>query len=466
MSRRLLRSILAVVLLSTWMIGGIAFSLPAHGTAESGDFSAASRVLSQSGIVGKYELFEPPSSPALQCNYPTGFFQASMAFQRVKVYPADGLDTQHADITYSLKRRLPDGSLQTVHDWKVISWTATTQTPLDTGSIGQVESFDPGSTFVQSIKIDWYFGLTVSGHVELLVTKYQTTIFGSQNQVLPVTDACYPVLPTSITCNRTTAIVGQGLGCSIERFPEDPTYSVGVYLDGKRIDSIATNLYGHGEWAKHVPAMPMGKHTVKFYRYGRSASWTFTVKPRVTVIPRYNLLRGQTVNVSLRGYAAHETVNVRWIKNGSFVHLAYVTTSSTGSANIDVKVPTWVPDGSTSVRGDGAYGHAQTNEVKVSGGTPLSSASVKVSTTATATPAASPHPAPPEPTTTVVSTEQPATREAMATATVQPTDTATPADTETPTVQPTETPTIEPTAIPSETPFTDPTAVPTGAQAA
>jgi hypothetical protein len=192
-----------------------------------------------------------------------------------------------------------------------------------------------------------------------------------------------------------------------------------------------------------VPVAPMGNHTVKFYRFGRSAAATFTVKPRIKLIPSTGN-RGQTVNVSLRGYAKYESVSIRWKKGSSWAQVGQVKTSSTGSANINVTVPKWVPDGSTSVRGDGTSGHAQTNAVTVIGG-PFSASAVEP--TATAIPTNSPTPtsmATPQPTSTATPT---LTQTATPTAT--PTETAT----EEPTLEattPTETPTIEPTVAPVE----------------
>jgi hypothetical protein len=164
------------------------------------------------------------------------------------------------------------------------------------------------------------------------------------------------------------------------------------------------------------------------------------------------------VNVSLRGYAAHETVNIRWKKGSTWFHIAYVTTSSTGSANIDVRVPTFVPDGPTSVRGDGRYGRAQTNAVTVSGGTyrpseatktPTPSPTASPTATATIEPTQTPEASPSVDPTSPVSTPE-----------ASPTETSTEIPTvDTPTTEPTEsaTPAIEATATsePTSTPIDD-----------
>jgi hypothetical protein len=457
------RFVFVAVLLSTWLLSGFAFSGPVHGAAKSSDFSAAEALISKSGNIGTWLFPEPPGSPPLKCAYSEDT-QSYLVVQSLlpTVFSAvPGPSTQHVEITVAFFRRLPNGSLMLLKSKLGKAGDATLVAPLvpDSPTFGY---FDKGSTVVVHVNIDWFVNGAVSGHVELAYTQYQTTIQvpGSSDQVLPVTDACYPAIPASVSLASAHGIVGSTVAFQALRFPQDP--AVSIYFDGGKIGSFATDIFGNGAGNFIVPAAPMGPHTVKLYRYGRSAKATFTVKPRIKVSPSSNVPRGSTVNVSLRGYAAHETVNIRWIKNGSFVHIAYVTTSSTGSANINVTVPKWVPDGFTKVRGDGAYGHAQTNSVTVSGG-PFSSSAVKATPTATpsetATPEATsttvPETARPEPTTTVEPTEQPATPEATLTdtATLQPTETTTPTVEPTEDASgPTETPTVEPTVVPSETP--------------
>src|SRR5262245_34328941 len=160
------RSLFVVVLLSTWIFGGFAVTRPMHGAAKSTDFSAASQVLSQTGIVGKWSINE---SDPVQCTYPSSTSSVgTMNIGKVQVFPAAGLSAQYAEVTVLLKRRLPDGSLQTAHSWKGISGTPTTQAPLDTSNLsGSILILDLGSTYVETISIDWFFGPTVSGHVEL-----------------------------------------------------------------------------------------------------------------------------------------------------------------------------------------------------------------------------------------------------------------------------------------------------------
>jgi len=71
------------------------------------------------------------------------------------------------------------------------------------------------------------------------------------------------------------------------------------------------------------------------------------------------------VTVSLRGYGKTETVRIRWLVAGSWVTVATVTTSNTGSATVSVTVPATADAGPNAVRGDGTVFRQQTNAVIV-----------------------------------------------------------------------------------------------------
>jgi hypothetical protein len=220
-------------------------------------------------------------------------------------------------------------------------------------------------------------------------------------------------------------------------FPKNSLVS--VRWDGTQINSVFTSASGDVSNSLTIPAAPMGSHQIRWVSGKFTATSSFTVVPRIKLIPS-TVARGQTVNVSLRGYAAREVVRVRWKKDSTWFEVGRVTTSSTGSANINVVVPSFVPNGATSVRGDGSYGRAQTNAVTVSGGT-MSDATKQTPTltstaTKTLTPTATPSSVPATPTATMAATETP---------TATPTDTPTIAS-----IEPTQ-PVVE-TATPTESP--------------
>jgi hypothetical protein len=446
-----------VVFVFTLLMSGLPISRPVHVSAQDDQFTAAATVLKQSGTPGLWMFPDPPGFPPVKCVYyqygynPGGPPESFISAYAPNIYAVPGLAGQPLEVTYRLNQRWPDGSLHSISDAHVYS-VAGQNAPSPISS-AWFHTYDRGSSFVLTVEIVWYFGSTEVGRIELLYTQYQSNTYGSPS--LPVTNACKPLHAATAVLGKSEGTVGSSIPFKIDYFPSDP--NVGIYFDGTKMGTIATDSWGTANGSFVVPAAPMGARTVKFYRLGRTVSKTFTIKPRIKLIPSSALIRGQTVNVSLRGYAKYETVSIRWKKGTSWEQVGQVKTSSTGSANVNVKVPTFAPNGTASVRGDGSYGHAQTNAVTVVGG-PMASSSVKPtpSPTATAKATSTPSPSPttvpatetPEPTSTPAPTEQPATPEATSTETV----TAEPTETATPTIEPTETSTAEPTAVPTETP--------------
>jgi hypothetical protein len=251
-----------------------------------------------------------------------------------------------------------------------------------------------------------------------------------------VESTCNSPFQASVKTDTKQGIVNSVVNYDLLYFPKNSVVS--VRWDSSQLSSVATNGMGDASGSLTIPATPMGTHKIRWTSGQFSASSTFTVSPRIKVTPA-SVVRGQTVDVSLRGFAAKEVVRIRWKKGSSWVEVARVTTSNTGSANIKVVVPSFASSGPASVRGDGTYGRAQTNAVTVSGAT-------KGASTSTPTPT---------PTKTPIKTATPAPTETV-TPTVPPaTPTATKVPTEIPSVVPTESPTtvpVDPTEPAAETP--------------
>jgi hypothetical protein len=152
-------------------------------------------------------------------------------------------------------------------------------------------------------------------------------------------------------------------------------------LSGSTIDigTYFTNEVGSVKGQFRVPATEGGKGQKIIFTSGSVTKVAdFEVVPRVKVTTN-PAVRGLLADVSLRGYAKNETVRIRWLKGSSWITLATVVTSNTGSANVPVLVPLWAPDGMNSVRGDGTIFRQQTNTVYVQGGLYIP-ASVSLST--------------------------------------------------------------------------------------
>lgn len=134
---------------------------------------------------------------------------------------------------------------------------------------------------------------------------------------------------------------------------------------------------GHVAGSLTVPSVPGGSgHQIIFTADTMSAVAWFEVAPRIKVTPAL-ARRGETVDVSLRGFGRQEAVRIRWrTPAGTWVQVASVTTSNSGSANVSVVVPEFAADGSHAVRAEGATLNAQTSGVQVQGEITPPSASI------------------------------------------------------------------------------------------
>ena len=94
-----------------------------------------------------------------------------------------------------------------------------------------------------------------------------------------------------------------------------------------------------------------------------SRTATYEVAPRIKVATG---AVGDSVDVSLRGFGRQEQgIRIRWLINGSWVQVATMNASNTGSANQNVTIPAGATVGANSVRGDGPQFRAQTNAAMV-----------------------------------------------------------------------------------------------------
>jgi hypothetical protein len=298
MSRPLLRALLVIALAAT-MLGAVIGPRPARGGRL--DTSAPVIVLSQTGSPGPWYFPQPPGFPIVGCTYPADISSSRrISLQPPVAYPQDGLSSEFVVMQVDVVSRLPNGIYQELQTIFSTADYATNAAPVS-GPLTNYDFLDLGSPVVAIATIQWVNqSQGVVGEVHLLYTHYQTLLEGPPvNRLFDPTDACKPAKPASATLDPIEGIVGSSVHFHIYRFPYDP--AIGIYFDGTKIGSVATNEHGTGAGDFIVPAAPMGEHAVHFYRYGRSATRTFTVVPRIKVTPSANVKRGQTVNVSLRG---------------------------------------------------------------------------------------------------------------------------------------------------------------------
>jgi hypothetical protein len=417
------RTLLALMLLA----GGLAAGTVAPAVAEPADedetkFSAAIYVINQGGQVGPYELF---SSARCMYHNQAGSPEETNHILRPVAQANPPHSSQEVGFRTLVYQRLATGTRKLVYstDWgtKVVDDVNPTTIPV-------VDHFllpGSGPDFILAYEFMWYQPNTnqIEGWVIVGYSNYEQSVAGS-NQSYPDTPYCSSLYPPSNSVSDTTGTVNSTFDYTIYRFPWNVT--VLVRWDGEVINSVGTNGSGREYGSLTIPADTIGAHTIQ-WKYGKwVTSRVFTVKPRIKIIPNDNISRGESVTVSLRGFAANQTVYIRWKKGGSYQQINHVMTSGTGSASIVVHVPHWVPDGATSVRGESGAGNAQTNDVTVSGGTfnpataktptptPTQTATSTVTATATPTTTATTEASP----TAVVVTET-ATLESTATVPVE-----------------------------------------------
>jgi N-acetylmuramoyl-L-alanine amidase len=252
-----------------------------------------------------------------------------------------------------------------------------------------------------------------------------------------VQDYLQDITPPSVTLSRVRGIVNIWITVNVNHFPKNA--KVYIQWDGETKTSLITNSSGDGSVPLKVPYDTKGFHTVRAVApsFDKSDTVQYEVVPRIKLIPNSGK-RGDTIEVSLRGFAKKENVRIRWQYGTTFKDLKTVLTSNTGSFNVDVKVPSYSPS-TAKVRGDGPIGRAQTT-FTVTGGSSAEKPTETPTPEETATPEQTPTEAP--------------TQEA--TATEVPTQEPTQAPTEIPTEAPTEVPTEAPTQAPTEAPTNTP----------
>jgi hypothetical protein len=446
---RYLSHCLLISLIVVSALVGSARHLASTAAAQEPQFSAAAATpIEQGGQFGKIYLSTVPLN-CVQYSTQTGKKVAlgSLEHPSIAVTTSPGVSLQKVGVEtlllqvdayhgYQILERGPDEVFINAYE--------TYPNPVQPG--GYFSGWKAGPDYVIGYLITWYPPdlSEVTGQAIVIQTNYFVTV----NGVLIREDApvCGSYWKPAVTTSASSGTVNSTLTYALDLYPL--SVPVSVKWDGATITSVNTTNQGTASGSLRIPAAPLGTHKLTFSTGHWNASATFTVKPRIKVIPTTGLKRGQTVNVSLRGYAKYETVRIRWKKGTSWVQVGQVKTSGTGSANIYIKVPTWAPAGTNSVRGDGTYGHAQTNAVTVVASASTASsakASPTPTKTATPTPTAIPTTATPSPTTTLSATVDVSTPDATATPTVTETATVEPAPDETATPTPaTETPTSQP----------------------
>ncbi len=265
------------------------------------------------------------------------------------------------------------------------------------------------------------------------------------------------IVPTIGKVGSTVTVTGHGYGAGeTVRFSFYKTPNTGTQM----VSAVA-NKYGRAEASFAIPASTVSGHKIvgRGAQSGLTASRTFTVQPSLLLSPSSGK-PGATIQVSLRGFQAGETVAI--ILEGRDTPVKQIKVSSSGSAiassSTSFKIPTLYDPGDYQVTATGQSSNVnafKTVSVLLPSGAKAPTATPTTTDTPNSTPTeVASEVASPEQTDTAVPTE---TETAVPTET--PTETAT--ATETATEIPTEIPTDAPTEAPTETPTPTATDTPT-----
>jgi hypothetical protein len=254
--------------------------------------------------------------------------------------------------------------------------TATmTSTLTSTATATATETSTPSSTPTGTLTATTTPTATATRTPTATVTRTPTaTATKTQTPTRTPTSTATPLPRVTISPSRGT--VNSKVQFTLTGFPRDASVQISWRrLSGALYDfpgPYSTDSNGSLTGTFRVPATTGGPGQQITFKSGNvSRTVLFEIAPRIKAIYDYRgnyAVRGEPLEISLRGYAKNETVRIRWLKGSSWVTLGTVTTSNSGSANKKFTVPLWAPDYLNSVRGDGTMFRQQTNAVIVNGG--------------------------------------------------------------------------------------------------
>ncbi len=375
------RLIVVIVIVSSLI--GITSGTSPHAPAQSAPGTV--QVLASSGNPGS---FTAPIAIG-RCRYANASFdyRTSVEIPGVTASPFPGHDEQRIDWEprlYQVAATWPnDQILRTgpIQDETIASGNAVFATT-------SLSDLPQGPAYITGGRLSWHDDEIELGSIEFVFLHHdsfrETTIRFARNL-----NSCVPIAPATVALSTYRTTVNVTVHLAGRYFPVSAPVS--VTWKGKSIAQAMSDAEGNVTASIRVPATPLGD-----YQLGLDAGgfWkpagTLTVAPRIKVIPDH-AARGDTVKISLRGFAKKESVRIRWKHEGRWIEIGWVYTSNTGSGELWIPVPSWAEDGQHSVRGDGPGARAQTNAVYVDGG-PLIELASEIDE-----PAETPEPATPEP---------------------------------------------------------------------
>lgn len=448
-------SVLWLGVLAPLASGGVAMAdtevePPASGPFATGDVHAADTpVVGDTGEYGYHYLPDDSWDPGIWCYQvmmTSGSDRTRLVIEAPVIYAADYYYWSEYQTVgwYATVYDVPlDGDPAEVWRSGVYFATAYDDAPALLSNLAV--DLPIGKNYVVVATMAWYRYGSLVGLARHGYDYYGVSFTGDSGSTFAgVYYGCNPGLftppPARMALSRTRINVDSSVSISVTGFPSNAP--VNILWDGAVVKTMQSAIDGSFVTSWKIPPATAGPHTITAVSGTRSVSATITVVAKVRLKPTSGPT-GTSVIVYLRGYAAGESVTVRWYNGTRATTIATVKTSSTGSKNLIFTVPSNAAAGNHLVRGDGNRGNAAKATFVVTAAT--------ASVASTATPAATPAPSPtatptatlpvtatPEPSPTTTPTEEPAT--------------PSPAPEESPSATPAGAPTQTP--VPSETPAT------------
>jgi hypothetical protein len=319
------------------MIAGLAAFTMSPASARQTAGLSPGVLIQQTGVIGTYGLPEPTNFAPVSCvvngsnisitqsNLMAVGAKPQFAIQKVDVQ--NQLYQRRSDGAYALVTTMGGGSVLAVnHELTAVPGTATTFTrPI-------------GPDYVYAYTINYYKPdmTTVEGTATVA---YSTVCGAGVNPPQPTPQPTTPPQPTPTptplpsptpqpqpqpqpraTISPATGTVNTTVRYTISGFPANA--QVPITFDGVGISSVTTDGTGAGSGSFKIPAAPKGPRAIRWKQGTTDVTQTLTIKSRIKVVPNQNVTRGQTVNVSLTGFNAQESVRIRWTNGWFFSRVA------------------------------------------------------------------------------------------------------------------------------------------------
>jgi hypothetical protein len=361
-------------------------------TAPAQTAPSGSQLLASSGTPGTFSA----TSKVGRCRYTNtgGTWQTAIELPAPAVSPHSGIANQRISWEprlYQVIAGIP--AVQFLQSGDLQSSAASAGTVNFTTA--HMAGLPQGPAYVTGGRITWFSDDVEIGAIEFIFTTHDSFI-GTTQRIAQNLLQCSQVAPAEMSLSTYRTTVNVTVHITGRYFPISAP--VNITWNGKTIKQTTSDAQGNVSTSIPVPAAPLGT-----YQLGLDAGTIWRPDGLLTVVPRIKVIpgeaeRGETVKISLRGFAKKESVRIRWLRDGQWVEIGWISTSNTGSGELWIAVPAWAADGQHSVRGDGPNARAQTNAVTITGGPPVVLASEEPTPLpATPEPVVDPVPATPAP---------------------------------------------------------------------